>query len=138
MPVQENGWTALTDIQTLFFRLTIDSACEFLYGESPGSQLSEAGLTPTDEKNRVDFALHFDRALMHLAKRFRFGDQYWFHNPKEFRDDNKAVNQFIKYYVDLALKKSVEKRKVRERRSMSSSKHWQSRRGIRMNCAHNC
>ena len=105
MPVQSDGWTALTDIQTLFFRLTIDSACEFLFGESVNSQLSEAGLLAADEKNLVNFPLHFDRALMHLAKRFRFGELYWVHNPKEFRDDNKAVNKFISYYVDLALKK---------------------------------
>lgn len=104
----------MTDIQTLFFRLTIDSACEFLFGESAGSQLSEAGFQAADEKNKVNFALHFDRALMHLAKRFRFGDQYWLHNPKEFRDDNKIINKFISYYVDLALKKSPAEKKAEE------------------------
>lgn len=114
MPVQADGWTAMTDIQTLFFRLTIDSACEFLFGESVGSQLSEAGIQVADEKNRVNFALHFDRALMHLAKRFRFGDHYWMHNPKEFRDDNKVVNKFIQYYVDLALKKPIAEKRAEE------------------------
>lgn len=44
MPVQADGWTADTNIQQLFFRLTIDSATEFLFGESVDSQLSEAGL----------------------------------------------------------------------------------------------
>lgn len=116
MPVQSSGWTALTDIQTLFFRLTIDSACEFLFGESAGSQLSDAGLLAADEKNTVNFPLHFDRALLHLAKRFRFGDLYWLHNPKEFKDDNKAVNKFISYYVDLALKKSPAEKKAEEGR----------------------
>lgn len=50
MPVQSDGWTAETNIQQLFFRLTIDSATEFLFGESVDSQLSEAGLgTQKDE-----------------------------------------------------------------------------------------
>lgn len=44
MPTQSDGWTAETNIQQLFFRLTIDSATEFLFGESVDSQLSEAGL----------------------------------------------------------------------------------------------
>jgi len=83
MPVEESGWTPEIDIQTLFFRLTIDSACEFLFGESVDSQLKEAGLLPSKDEKRIDFATHFDRSLLHLAKRFRFADQYWLHNPKE-------------------------------------------------------
>ncbi|KAK5173158.1 uncharacterized protein LTR77_003280 [Saxophila tyrrhenica] len=102
---KESGWTPDVEIQTLFFRLTIDSACEFLFGESVDSQLKEAGLLPHDGEERIDFAKHFDRALLHLAKRFRFADQYWLHNPKEFREDNKMVNRFAKHFVDLALKK---------------------------------
>lgn len=44
IPIQPDGWTAETNIQQLFFRLTIDSATEFLFGESVDSQLSEAGM----------------------------------------------------------------------------------------------
>ena len=95
MPVQSDGWTAETDIQTLFFRLTIDSACEFLFGKSADTQLAEAGLTKPERRSGLDFATHFDSAMMHLAKRFRLGDQYWFHNPKEFKEDNKVINEFI-------------------------------------------
>lgn len=76
MPVQKDGWTAETDIQTLFFRLTIDSACEFLFGESVDSQIKEANMNPTED-NTPNFQKHFDSAMMHLAKRFRFGDMYW-------------------------------------------------------------
>ena len=118
MPVQSNGWTAETDIQTLFFRLTIDSACEFLFGESVDSQLKEAGKAYGEKRdgNDLDFSKHFDSAMMHLAKRFRLGDQYWLHNPKQFKEDNKIVNQFIQHYVDLALKKGTEEKKAEEGR----------------------
>ena len=116
MPVQANGWTAETDIQTLFFRLTIDSACEFLFGESVDSQIKEAVAKPDEQEKSLNFAKHFDSAMMHLAKRFRFGDNYWLHNPKEFKEDNKIINQFIQHYVDLALKKGTEEKKVEEGR----------------------
>jgi cytochrome P450 len=53
MPIQADGWTAETNIQQLFFRLTIDSATEFLFGESVDSQLTEAGLgSQKDEAQR--------------------------------------------------------------------------------------
>lgn len=109
MPVQNDGWTKETDIQTLFFRLTIDSACEFLFGESVDSQIKEA-----HNGQPGHFAKHFDSAMMHLAKRFRFGDNYWLHNPKSFREDNKVINDFMQHYVDLALKKGTEEKKVEE------------------------
>jgi len=110
MPVRSDGWTAMTDIQTLFFRLTLDSACEFLFGESVGSQLFEAGLSFGSQEPRVNFGLHFDRAMMHVAKRFRYGDLYWLHNPSEFRSDNKMLNDFISHYVDLALERPIDKK----------------------------
>lgn len=115
MPVQSDGWTKETDIQTLFFRLTIDSACEFLFGESVDSQLAEAGMGTHGEKSReLVFSQHFDSANMHLAKRFRFGDNYWWHNPKEFKEDNKIVHDFMNHYVDLALKRNASQEKKAE------------------------
>ena len=123
IPIESNGWTQDTDVQTLFFRLTIDSACEFLFGESAESQLKEANMSPTSGTQKPDFATHFDRALLHLAKRFRFGDQYWLHNPKEFRDDNKVVNDFVAHYVDLALKRTTAEKKAEEGRSGNKPKY---------------
>jgi len=118
MPIQADGWTAETNIQQLFFRLTIDSATEFLFGESVDSQLSEAGLgSQKDEAQRsreTAFSRHFDSAQGHLAKRFRFGDLYWLHNPKEFKDNNKNIQSFIDHYVNLALRKSSGSEKIAE------------------------
>ena len=119
MPVQKDGWTAETDIQRLFFRLTIDSACEFLFGESPDSQLAESEIEGVsvgkdNKADEVNFSKHFDSAMMHLAKRFRFGDQYWWHNPKDFKEDNKVINKFMAHYVDLALKKGITEKRQEE------------------------
>ena len=39
LPTNGAGWTPEVDLQVLFFRLTLDSACEFLFGESTNSQI---------------------------------------------------------------------------------------------------
>lgn len=36
LPANSDGWTDEVDIQVLFFRLTLDSATQFLFGESVG------------------------------------------------------------------------------------------------------
>lgn len=108
---KHDGWTAVADIQTLFFRFTIDSATEFLFGESVESQLAEAddlSLRPQGAaviSYEKSFSANFDSAQQHLASRFRLGDMYWLHNPKAFKENNRIINNFIKRYVDIALKK---------------------------------
>ena len=37
--VQTDGWTSVTDLRPLFFNLTMDSASEFLFGESVHCQV---------------------------------------------------------------------------------------------------
>lgn len=111
LPVQADGWTAETDIQELFFRLTLDSATEFLFGESVEAQLAEVGQgtnsTKSAEQRRkeLDFSRHFDTAQVHAARRFRHGKLYWLHNPKEFRDSVKVMQEFIAPYVQMAVEK---------------------------------
>ena len=101
-----NGWSRTVDIQTLFFRLTLDSATEFLFGQSVDSQLNGiSGLKGRTDIADSTFAQHFDSASRHLAKSFRYADLYWLHNPAEFKNDNKIVNDFAEYYVKLGLEK---------------------------------
>jgi len=52
IPIKSDGWTAEINIQEMFFRLTIDSATEFLFGQSVGSQLTEAGMGAQGEESR--------------------------------------------------------------------------------------
>nr|OQO18725.1 hypothetical protein B0A51_14576 [Rachicladosporium sp. CCFEE 5018] len=110
IPVDENGWTADTDIQTLFFRFTIDSATDFLFGESVDSQLTEAGLASsksTAQRSReAAFSKSFDAAQRQMASQFRLGDLWWLSNPKSYQEDIKVINDFIAHYVDLGLQKS--------------------------------
>lgn len=112
---QQDGWTAETDIQTLFFRLTIDSATEFLFGESVDSQLAEADSLGSG-KDELAFSKNFDAAQKYMAKRFRLGDMWWMMNSKEYKDNNKVIDDFVKHYVDLALKKGTVEKKAEEGR----------------------
>lgn len=110
LPAGESGWTDFTDIQTLFFRLTIDAATEFLFGDSVNSQVSEgrhsvAAKPGSQTRDEKAFSVNFDQAQLHMTKKFRLGDFHWWHNPKEYKVNNKIVNDFVRTYVDMALGK---------------------------------
>ncbi len=77
LPAQ-NGWTSQVDLSPLFFRLTLDSATEFLFGDSVESQLEglpDAKHTDSHTgRDPKDFAYSFDRGQWYLAKASRYGD----------------------------------------------------------------
>ena len=118
LPVDANGWTAEVDLQVLFFRLTLDSACEFLFGESVDSQLaalpSNVGVPPKGGLRRDEkvFAAAFDLGQKYLATRARFMDKYWLVNNAEFRRTCKTVHDFIDYFVKLALNKEFKEKEM--------------------------
>jgi cytochrome P450 len=111
LPTDSTGWTSEIDLQVLFFRLTLDSACEFLFGQSVGSQLSNlpghvsdkgSGNPALDEKV---FANAFDVAQRHLATRFRLQGLFWVWNPPEFRKSCADCHAFVDHIVQEALSK---------------------------------
>lgn len=106
---QLTGWAESIDLGPLFFRLTVDSATEFLFGQSVESQLRALpGGTSDTDKNAIHyrkFAEHFDIGNERVAMRMRLGSMYWLYNPVEFKEDCKAVHQFADYYVQQALKR---------------------------------
>lgn len=102
------GWTGYVDLVPLFFRLTLDSATEFLFGQSVHSQTAALpGYTnkakQAGELDWTAFANCFDSATSALGARGRLAELYWLYNPQKFRDDCKEVHRFADYYVNLAL-----------------------------------
>ena len=95
---EESGWTRDTDIQTIFFRLTIDSATEFLFGESVDSQLAAV-------MNNVDdqFAYYFDKSQWFCAQRARFEKLHFLADNKESLRANQQVHAFVDRFVQSAL-----------------------------------
>ncbi|OCL15283.1 cytochrome P450 [Glonium stellatum] len=114
LSVKADGWTELTNIQPLFFRLTLDSATEFLFGESVDSQLAELpgyvshNTSPIHDEKL--FAYHFDRSQAYLAKAARFGDGYWMAHNSEFKHFCKQVHDFVDRFVQIALNKNVQEK----------------------------
>ncbi|KAF2144398.1 uncharacterized protein K452DRAFT_316404 [Aplosporella prunicola CBS 121167] len=111
LPAGSDGWTAATDLQVLFFRLTLDSATEFLFGESVDSQLAALpGYVPKSTNTTSDerlFAYSFDKAQWWLARGARFGSKYWLVHGKDFKKQCREVHDYVDYFVQLALNKAA-------------------------------
>lgn len=93
------------DIQELFFKFTLDSATEFLFGESVGLlQDASIGATPPlDVPGREDFAQLFGYSQRVLARRAGFNKLYWLYKPEQFKQLSDAIHQFTDFYVNRVL-----------------------------------
>ncbi|KAJ5569832.1 uncharacterized protein N7459_009262 [Penicillium hispanicum] len=102
LPVAANGWTAATDIQSIFFRLTMDSATQFLFGQSVESQMGALqGLNRPEDS----FAAVFDKSQWVCSQRSRFEKLRFLANNKETRRWEKQVHDFVDNIVRNALQK---------------------------------
>jgi cytochrome P450 len=109
LPTGKDSWTDCVDLQTLFFRLTLDSSTEFLFGESVGSQLAElpgkvknAGQKTSQDE--IIFAKAFDRGQSWLSTRGRLGEVYWLVDGRDFRACCNDVHKFVDHFVERAQK----------------------------------
>jgi cytochrome P450 len=107
--IDSSSWSQQVDLAPMFFRLTLDSATEFLFGQSvdsqllalPGyqDQLPQGG----DQLNWLNFGNAFDSGMAHIATKFRFNDLYWIYNPSELKRNIKEVHEFADYFVQKVL-----------------------------------
>ncbi|UNI23965.1 hypothetical protein JDV02_009750 [Purpureocillium takamizusanense] len=103
-----DGWTDTVDLSKLFFRLTLDSATEFLFGESVNSQLGEdnsGGTAGANNKRGDDFAHAFDSSQHTISTGARMGGIYWMAHTPKFHRMVKKVHEFVDYFVDIAMKR---------------------------------
>nr|AGZ83172.1 alkane-inducible cytochrome P450 52A3 [Saccharomyces cerevisiae] len=93
------------DLQELFFKLTLDTSTEFLFGESVYSLYdSSIGLTPpTDFPGRSEFADAFNTSQKYLGTRAYLQFFYWVVQNREFYQCNAKVHKVAQYYVKRAL-----------------------------------
>lgn len=94
------------DIQDLFFKFTVDTATDILFGESVyclrDGTVPE--LPPHDEfEGRKDFGEAFNLAQKYLATRSYTQSFYFLVNPPAFRKACKKVHAFAQFYVNKAL-----------------------------------
>ncbi|WQF90230.1 Putative cytochrome P450 [Colletotrichum destructivum] len=98
-----SGWTSVIDMKPLFFRFTIDTATEFLFGTSVHSQIqTSSGTGDSDLRSIVDA---FDRCTAVLGIRTRLSGLYWLYNPKSFREDILEIHKFVDRFVHDALQR---------------------------------
>lgn len=109
-PTDASGWTQQVDLAPMFFRLTLDSATEFLFGQSVDSQLlalpgyeDEVTRRGDQSLNWLKFGQAFDTGMGHIATKFRFNDLYWMYNPTELKESIKEVHRFADYFVQKVL-----------------------------------
>ncbi|KIY01300.1 uncharacterized protein Z520_02852 [Fonsecaea multimorphosa CBS 102226] len=108
-----DGWTKVADIKPLFFNLTLDTATEFLFGESLHSQLqtSSTDLNKSPVRHGYDLrcvAEAIDTGLHDMAVRIRLGELYWLYNPKSWRESIRLCHGFTDTYIQLLLDKGQE------------------------------
>lgn len=98
------------DIQPLFFKLTVDSGTEFLFGESCKSLRDDEVDISTlgGPKEAGQFSRAFTTAQSYLVKRVNFQKLYFLVNNQEFRDCNKTVSRFCEFYINRALQYETE------------------------------
>ncbi|EGW32402.1 cytochrome P450 52A3 [Spathaspora passalidarum NRRL Y-27907] len=90
------------DIQELFFRLTLDTATEFLLGESVHS-LHDDSIGLPARKEVLEFARAFDLSQKYLGSRVYSQAAYFLVDGFEFRRANRTVHNWIQTFVTKAL-----------------------------------
>lgn len=108
--VDAAGWTQKIDLAPAFFRLTLDSATEFLFGQSVDSQLlalpgyeTEATKNGGESLDWLKFGNAFDKGMGHVATKFRLNDLHWLYSPAELKESAKEVHRFADYFVNKVL-----------------------------------
>lgn len=99
--VGDDRWTETLDLQPLFFYFTIDTATEFLYGQSVHSQAAIAGLEKSGSGiDGATFSRHFGAAKHLVDKRGALGKFYWLMPMKKMREHCKEVHKVIDKLID--------------------------------------
>ncbi|KAI0849670.1 putative N-alkane-inducible cytochrome P450 [Daldinia vernicosa] len=80
------GWTSKVDLAPLFFKFTLDTATEFIFGQSANSL--------QERDSAKDLSRHFNAAKVWIDKRGALAKFYWLMNSKEFKDHCTAIHKF--------------------------------------------
>ena len=92
-------------MQPLLERFTMDTATEFLFGESVHSQQNDSTDTSTlfSKKEMMQFVEAFFAAEKTTAKSLIYADLFWLTHNRKFKDQCKVVHNFVDTYVQRRL-----------------------------------
>lgn len=97
--IKDRSQCGYVDIQTLFFNLTIDTATEFLFGES----VDILGGGNPRIANALEFGQAFNSAQYALAFRLSAQEYYRFFDSSDLRRNCQICKSFTDSYVKLAI-----------------------------------
>lgn len=115
-----DGWTEQVDVLPLLFNLTLDTATDFLFGESVNSQQAgtdarkQTGLADgasltsgvAQLNSSKDFVQDLDTISRTLMLRTQLSNMYWLIDGFGFRRAIKRTAGFVDYFVDRAMQAS--------------------------------
>ncbi|KAJ5605217.1 n-alkane-inducible cytochrome P450 [Penicillium lagena] len=91
------GDDSTVDLQPLFFRMTLDSATDFLFGESVHT------LDEVTSHSAASFANNFNISQEGLAKRSRLGTLMMFYKDSRFSEAVREARSYVNRFVDKAI-----------------------------------
>lgn len=109
-----DGWTGTTDLQPLFFNLTLDVATEFFYGQSvhsqnPAAQAALASPGKAGPPNGEVFTACIDVATDWVSSMSILGKWYKFAPARQFKQSRAKILEMVDWYVQGALERVKEK-----------------------------
>ena len=121
-----SGWTEEINIAPLFFRFTLDTATEFLLGQSVHSlSPQERARTLPWHKGAPDFANfghHLDEAKHIIDRRGALAKYGWLIRDNSFPDHCKAVQDCVDYFVRKRLNRGQDDVEKNEKMNGSEEK----------------
>ena len=120
-----DGWTNKVDLQILFYNLTLDTATEFLYGQSAYSQTiaatqqqqQQATAAATrdssspknmhgyaNDPDQTEFGHHFDEGKAWTSVRFLLGKWAWLVHSPQFSRNCRTVHKYVDRFVQKRLR----------------------------------
>jgi cytochrome P450 len=83
------------DLQPLFFKLTLDTTTELIFGASINTLKQEGG-----DSQSKEFAEQFDTAQNFVVQRFRLLDLYWLIGGQKFKRSCATVHDFVDNIIE--------------------------------------
>jgi cytochrome P450 len=94
LPLNDQGSTGTVDLQPMIFRLTLDSASEFLFGESAKAQEAALERRPGVTYPSDVMLAGYEEASHIIAIRARLGDAFWLYSPKSLYKASADVHRW--------------------------------------------
>jgi cytochrome P450 len=113
-----NTSCGVTDLQPMFYRLTLDTTIAMILGQPVGSFKHEIGDL---------FSKAFNQASLVTATRVRLGDMYFLYRPRGFFRACETIKRYISQFATDALQREVESPVESEKTSFISELHRDNR-----------